>query len=282
MANLTESAIYEAGIYQLETTDPVLGGVSGIANLQGKQLANRTKWLKEKVDLLGFGTTGATAFTGNVNLVVETGWYYVTGASTNRPAASDGWMNVVKYVPEDYILQVYYCASLDLVFWRKIYDGPTYGQWNEFATQATINTNQSQMVGMVSAFAFNFQPPGWLKCNGAAVSRSTYADLFAKVGTTFGVGNGSTTFNLPDLRGEFIRGWADGHTVDNGRVFGSAQADELKSHFHLVKKNNYPRGTGTNFFAMDDAGVDGSENTESTGGTETRPRNVALLYCIKY
>ena len=88
-------------------------------------------------------------------------------------------------------------------------------------------------VGTVLAFAMESAPSGWLKCNGAAISRTTYSALFTAIGTTFGAGDGSTTFNVPDLRGEFVRGWDDARAVDTGRVFGSAQADELKSHTHV-------------------------------------------------
>jgi phage-related tail fiber protein len=118
-----------------------------------------------------------------------------------------------------------------------------------------------------------------LKANGAAVSRTTYAALFAITGTTYGSGDGSTTFNVPDLRGEFIRGWADDRAVDTGRAFGSAQADELKSHTHgNVFSSGYaeaPNGFGWRLYP--DPGT-----TDATGGTETRPRNVALLACIKF
>lgn len=86
--------------------------------------------------------------------------------------------------------------------------------------------------GMVVAFAANVTPTGWLKCNGAAVSRTTYANLFARIGTTYGAGDGSTTFNLPDLRGETIRGWDDARGIDSGRVIGSWQDGQNKSHTH--------------------------------------------------
>ena len=95
----------------------------------------------------------------------------------------------------------------------------------------------SDLLGMVPSgavlyFAGRTAPAGWLKANGAAVSRTAYAALFAAIGTTYGAGDGRTTFNLPDLRGEFIRGWDDGRGVDAGRVFGSAQAHALQSHQH--------------------------------------------------
>jgi phage-related tail fiber protein len=136
------------------------------------------------------------------------------------------------------------------------------------------------LAGMVATFAMVTPPAGWLKANGQAVSRTTYAALFTAIGTTFGAGDGSTTFNLPDLRGEFMRGWDDSRGIDSGRVFGSAQADEFKSHSHNIilggdgfAAGTRPQRTFNNL---------GTAVTELTGGTETRPRNIALLACIKF
>lgn len=142
-----------------------------------------------------------------------------------------------------------------------------------------VSVISSIQVGEITFFARNTAPTGYLKANGAAISRSTYADLFAAIGTTYGVGDGATTFNLPDLRGEFLRGWDDSRGIDSGRVFGSAQADELKSHNHTftavqdVAGSRYPGGS---------VGNSQAGTTGSTGGAETRPRNIALLACIKY
>lgn len=138
-------------------------------------------------------------------------------------------------------------------------------------------------AGMVAAFARDTAPTGWLKCNGFDVSRSTYAALFAAIGTTFGNGNGTTTFGLPDLRGEFVRGWADTSSVDSGRVFGSNQSDLLEAHSHEMLDSNVEGGTSNvQAFSQPGGAVNGlSSFTQNTGGTETRPRNVALLYCIK-
>lgn len=138
--------------------------------------------------------------------------------------------------------------------------------------------------GAVFYFAANSPPSGYLECDGSAVSRATYADLFATVGTTFGVGNGSTTFNLPDLRGEFIRGWDDGRGVDTGRAFGTAQADELKAHRHALSKrggNNSNTSTSLVAGALSATTAFDADIMDNTGGTETRPRNIALLACIK-
>jgi len=136
------------------------------------------------------------------------------------------------------------------------------------------------LPGAIVYHGKNAAPAGYLKCNGGAVSRATYSDLFAEIGITFGAGDGSTTFNVPELRGEFIRVWDDSRGIDAGRTFGSAQADDFKSHFHNWGANNLTQtsvGAGMPGFSGTPAG-----QTSSTGGTETRPRNIALLACIKY
>jgi microcystin-dependent protein len=133
--------------------------------------------------------------------------------------------------------------------------------------------------GAIQMFAMVTPPTGWLKANGQAISRTTYASLFSAIGTIYGVGDGSTTFNVPDLRGEFIRGFDDGRGVDTGRVFGSNQIDQFKSHYHSVD-GGWQAGEAyvTTNKALAYVNL---TNTSSTGGTETRPRNIAMLFCIK-
>ena len=133
-------------------------------------------------------------------------------------------------------------------------------------------------TGSVIYHAANAAPTGFIKANGATVSRTTYADLFASIGTLYGAGDGSSTFEVPDLRGEFMRGFDDGRGVDASRVFGSAQADELKAHTHSLV-GGAATGTGA---AWNAANQGQTLTTASTGGVETRPRNVALLACIKF
>ncbi|NLO90692.1 MAG: phage tail protein [Elusimicrobia bacterium] len=136
-------------------------------------------------------------------------------------------------------------------------------------------------------------PAGFLKCNGAAISRTTYSALFAVIGTTFGVGDGSTTFNLPDLRGEVIRGYDDGRGVDSSRTLGSAQGDAFQGHTHSTQVTNSPNPYDSRFSGgsttgtLTDRTLDGAPQAYSSYGTprvaaETRPRNVALLFCVKY
>lgn len=150
-----------------------------------------------------------------------------------------------------------------------------------------LDTIYTQEVAQICLFPVATAPAGFLKCNGANVSRTTYAKLFARIGTTFGAGDGWSTFTLPDLRGEFIRGWDDGRGVDVGRLIGSWQAGQMPSHTHRVSTEAGTNG-GANL-AQTDRGywnyLD-PRTTEATGGTENgsenRPRNLALLACIKY
>ena len=96
----------------------------------------------------------------------------------------------------------------------------------------TFETIAGVPVGSIFCRAFSVVPAGYLECNGAAVSRTTYSALFALIGEYYGAGNGSTTFNLPDLRGEFIRGFDNGRGVDSGRSIGTLQTADNNSHSH--------------------------------------------------
>lgn len=164
-------------------------------------------------------------------------------------------------------------------------------------TSDMISADATFMAGMVAHFHATNVPAGWLKANGALISRVTYAALFAVIGTTYGAGDGSTTFALPDLRGEFIRGADDGRGIDSGRVLGSAQTDAMQGHKHPVHAYNQSGSNGgsaafaTNTTAVSfgqhasalaqDATTDGVNGTPRTAA-ESRPRNIALLACIKY
>jgi len=194
---------------------------------------------------------------------------------------------------------------------RKSYVDARTGQANEttagiaeIATQAETNAGVSDVTvvtpkklmasnytpsGCVMAFAGTSAPTGWLECNGSAVSRTTYSTLFSVISTTYGIGDGISTFNLPDMRGEFLRGWDHGRGVDPGRASGSNQDEEIKSHSHNLNMNPVSGSPG-----IGTKGVDGRDQvnatalfdplynyTSSTGGTETRPRNVAMMYIIK-
>lgn len=120
-------------------------------------------------------------------------------------------------------------------------------------------------------------PDGWLVADGAVVSRSAYAALFAAIGTTFGVGDGATTFGIPDLRGEFIRGLDNGRGVDAARTLGSSQAQAIQSHSHDASTGSAAAGVGFSDHggAVGTAVYEGNPaylNSDGTSHTHTRLR----------
>lgn len=130
-----------------------------------------------------------------------------------------------------------------------------------------VATNPSLVpTGAIMAFYRSSPPTGWLECNGQ--STAGYPSLVA-----IGV------IATPDLRGEFVRGWDNGKGTDPGRSLGSTQLDELKSHTHQAKGISNLTGA-SNGFNWDGVSND-TRTTLATGGSETRPRNIALMYCIK-
>lgn len=147
-------------------------------------------------------------------------------------------------------------------------------------------------TGAIVMFPRTSAPPGYIKANGALLSRTVYAKLFSVYGTTFGAGDGSTTFGTPDFRGVFPRFLDDGRGIDPGRVLGSVQLDDIKNHNHvngafdrLLMMNGLDTSDGS---AIDNANLGGEEPNLlisapilPAGGSETRPINVALLACIK-
>ncbi|QIG66677.1 tail collar domain-containing protein [Rhizobium phage RHph_TM16] len=173
------------------------------------------------------------------------------------------------------------------------------------------------VIGQVSYFAMNSQPVGYLKCNGAAYSRTAYSALFAAIGTTYGVGDGSTTFNVPELRGEFIRCLDDGRGIDASRALASAQGSQNLSHAHSISdpghahsiadgghqhyfgasyigsgigsnggyvnaSNNNGALTGVSGTGIGIYGAGTGISIVANGGSEARPRNIPMLACIKY
>lgn len=173
-------------------------------------------------------------------------------------------------------------------------------------------------IGMVAPFASNNAPNGWLICNGGTipttgtfqgVNASLLQNLRSFLGSTYGAFG-----RLPDLRGEFIRGWDAGRGIDSGRTFGSSQDHQIAKHKHVMgwgeawntglwgifgttpnsgyngnfhpDSDNYlyytNDGTNTTTAYSDQRSNLGTVNPSGLIGNEVRPRNVALLYCIKY
>jgi microcystin-dependent protein len=143
-------------------------------------------------------------------------------------------------------------------------------------------------AGTILFLSGNAAPTGYLKANGAAISRATYATLFTAIGTTYGTGDGSTTFNIPDMRGEFARGFDDGRGVDASRALGSYQDDQYQDHTHTL---THDRSGTVNATDVPRIGTGSSTTLYTNGsragvgyryGSETRPRNRAFLAVIKY
>jgi len=156
--------------------------------------------------------------------------------------------------------------------------------WTTGETITAAKLNRTTVpVGSIQALAYVPGAPidGWLYCDGSPVSRSTYADLFAAIGTTYGVGDGSTTFNLPDFRGVFLRGLDDGKGYDSGRTMGSYQADDNKAHVHEYTAYKQPTAGYSVSFTGTGNTQHGTFDTSSTG-SEARPKNFPVHYVISY
>ena len=160
------------------------------------------------------------------------------------------------------------------------YDSST-GQWKILAgpgVQGPPGSSASIPTGMVMPFVGSTAPTDWLECDGSSIP-SQYTDLIALVGA-----------NVPDFRGEFIRGWDNGRGVDTGRSLGSTQDDAFQGHRHTsltviaqtANAGAVAAGPSLQFRndSVRDPKTDGTNGTPRTS-SETRPRNVALMYCIK-
>lgn len=232
----------------------------------------------------------------------------MTVASTNQ---GGDWITVDPKYAYDALSQKIYLMPPESVTLTLFKTGQTGGyptvtaRWIVSAGSLSLGAP----VGSISYNAGNIAPFGHLRANGALVSRTTYARLYNIIGTMYGAGDGLTTFQLPDLRGEFLRGWDDGRGVDPGRSFASSQSSRMQDHYHGT--GDFRRESNDDWYSIirdwvgsftgrritGDAGTNnttnltgGSGGTRYTGttdqilvaGTETRPRNVALLACIKY
>ncbi|MBK9292950.1 MAG: tail fiber protein [Oligoflexia bacterium] len=150
-------------------------------------------------------------------------------------------------------------------------------------------------VGTILPYSGTSAPTGFLLCNGSNISRTTYSALFAIVSTSYGSGDGSTTFALPDLRGKFMRGIDGGAGNDpdassrttcasggnSGDNIGSCQADEIASHTHDLN-SALTNASGSSTVGAGSNVLVSNASTTATGGNEIRPKNVYVNYIIKY
>lgn len=340
MANLSEMSRWEVGIYQWETSDPVQGGPNGIDNRPTRELANRTRWLydelgrvKARMDDPNFYKSitvsdSKALFDANnyLHIGADAAGGYIRNKKTSKgiQLKNDGALQYdgsdiitarkVSQDPDDYTgTTVPSSFALKKAFANSITRGGAIGLggaahriaigWDTPGLVAKVD-NQTMNVGVptgaIAYFAHAAVPFGWLKANGAAVSRTVYANLFALIGTTYGAGDGRTTFNLPDLRGEFIRSWDDGRGIDSGRVFGGAQSDAIRNitgEIGLIQRtdiNEYVAPSGAFKELRKVSGYIGSGGVDNwltitnfsasnvvPTAAENRPRNIALLACIK-
>lgn len=163
-------------------------------------------------------------------------------------------------LPTENIGPIWHDDYADVMTWRTI---------GAYTGYASVNLAVVSHCAAASAV-----PPGWRTRNGALLSRTTYAALYAALGTTYGAGDGATTFALPDDRGYFDRGWDDGRGIDSGRVFGSYQADQNRAHTHsyLHRETTFGAGSGAGQVSVGEI----SATTGSEGGTEVIVKNRAL------
>lgn len=232
--------------------------------------------VREYVDIANAATVGGIEIGIVYNCAIDP----VTGVWAGRDIADKCWLEKwhdVAGTKEFWFSATGAAGSVPV--WTKVFSLDMVGGGMYLAQEA----------GHVAFFARSTAPAGYLKANGALISRATYANLFAAIGTTFGVGDGVTTFALPDLRGEFLRGFDDARGVDAARVFGTAQAGMsqinpgvlIKSASFGIADGPYDWNAVSGIVGAYDFAAAPYGNS-ATAYPETRPRNIALLACIKY
>lgn len=173
--------------------------------------------------------------------------------------------------------------------------GSVAGNWAALTALANTGSGDGVPIGATIMWDTETPPTGYLERNGGEISRATYSELYAVIGTTFGVGNGSTTFNLPSNCGEFPRAWDHGAGVDldaasrtdrgDGTVgdhMGTKQGWQIQSHNHPQKGGAYPAQVGgASNFTGTTSGATLPYSTGSTGGNQTNPVNFNTMFCIK-
>lgn len=172
---------------------------------------------------------------------------------------------------------------------------------DQSASQLAGAVSQLVPSGAIMSYGGSNAPAGWLICDGAAISRTLYANLFSAIGTAFGTGDGSTTFNLPDMRGRFVR-YDDNmgnHGITGVTPAGAASRDAGRAHGSAQTQTTAANGLGgtaagqtqaATTTPLNSGAASGTTNighTHSasalsvTGDSETRPINIALNAIIK-
>lgn len=324
MANLPETPQWEEGIYQIEVSDPVLGGPDGISNRQGKQLASRTLYLKQQVEKGGSDLAKHIAAADPHTQYAPKASPTFTGTPTApTPANSD---NSKKLATTEFVAKALAALAgsapetLDTL--KELADAlgndPNFATTvlNKLAEKLAKDQNGADIpdpalfvknlglgegsalpVGVPIPWPSATPPTGWLKCNGAAFTASQYPQLALAY----------PVMRLPDLRGEFLRGWDDRRGVDTGRALLSSQSHAFTDHRHalslwtgsaLSKSDTVAQKYSPQASKGDGGSMDESVNTGGALGfsnltnevassyktyasNETRPRNIAFNYIVR-
>ena len=312
MGKITEQQQWEEDIYLIEKQDKVLGGELGVINIQAKQLANRTKYLKDQVDTINQDRTGyapkaspaftgiptaPTAAAGTNNAQIATTEFVKTAIAAlvgSAPAALDTLEELARALAGDANLKATLLAEI-----------------GKKANATDFNALHDLFIGIPIPYPLSTVPTGCLAMNGQRFDTRRYPKLAQKY--LSGV--------LPDLRGEFIRGWDNGRNVDIARGLLTYQADALQDHVHFlptVGGDSYEWENDISVFIWDNtsnkttegafvhksamaAGKQGNNHSIKEGGevrtyhaskvpsivansyrqrvaNETRPRNIAYHY----
>lgn len=223
MAHITENLIVEVCMVALAPSDqvPLQGALPGYRAFASKCGDGDTlHYLIRSVDVVGRPTGDWE--TGRGTIVVNGPTMFLRRDTVT--GSSDGDLPVMFAAGTKYVSLSDAAPNCDLV---------------RFDLQSALGLD---FVGMVGLFPVNVLRPGWLKANGAAVSRTTYARLFAYYGTKYGTGDGATTFNLPDYRGEFPRFFDDGRGLDSNRSITAVQAGGIAAHTHQLTDTGHAHG----------------------------------------
>lgn len=233
------------------------------------------------------------------NDVATSGWFAGNAAANAPLSSTDFWLvQCITYDDGLWVTQIAYPFVLAsggtaavTPYRRHSHDVASVRTWTQWEGASPVPVGSTIWVNSTSA------PAGFIKENGALLSRATYPALYTYAAASgnivteaswssgnsgaFSTGDLSTTFRIPDSRGEFVRGYDDSRGVDTGRVLGARQADELKAHIHGNAGSFFITSSGGGVY---NAGASGGQQTttSSTGGAETRPRNIAKLACVKY
>ncbi|MBN7287457.1 MULTISPECIES: tail fiber protein [Campylobacter] len=313
MANLKEENKWEEGIYQLEVTDPVVGGIDGISNKQAKQLANRTKFLKENINTLNNGKLGKEETAVNSKkLDDKTADAFAQLAKENTftknlTIGSEGLI-YANNNDSHFLIEAKNKGQAIGLGTPKPDGSPVWHYFTHegFRTAASVNASTLKIKGVntdeiylkkdeasdgtpIGAYlAWSSEskiPAGYLLCDGREISKSEYKELYEIIGDTYGTPSDTSKFKLPKFNdGRFMRG-----TGGNAAALGVLQSDEIKAHTHDVGGDN-DIGRGANK-VQPIAGLAGFDTLPAsysntgligtTGGIETRPQNSAVVYIIK-